>query len=77
MTRKLVKNKNPLRYLVFFPGYDPQDEVMCENFSSYNVNLSLPTSALGMAFDSARRYDGQVYVDFGDEIIPYKSENKD
>lgn len=77
MSRKQVNNKLPLRYIVTFPGYNPQDEEMCQNFSSYNANLSMPTSPLGMAFDSARRYDGQVFVDYGDEIIPYKSESKE
>lgn len=61
----------PARYVVFYPGYNPTSEEYCENFSSYNTKLD---NALSMAYDAARRYNGEIYADLenGQELIPIK-----
>jgi hypothetical protein len=59
----MLKNKIPDRYIVLFPGYNPENE-NCNNYVSYSTQLdNIPgmTKSYSQAVAAATKYNGTIY----------------
>ncbi len=77
--QKSMKDHRPIRWVVWMPTPNSQENVYGnDNFVSYHNNLDAgPVSSLAMGINTAQRYAGKLYADYGpdSELVLVKSYN--